>query len=258
MDQLTVSQLKEELKQLGMSPVGKKAELVQRLQEAQTSANPFMEASRSPAAAAKGSSHTPTKASAKAMEASKASSRAPPHNISLLTRPITTIALALRCARSLLQDYANSPTRAWTLVNLLALSLLVFGVSILAGPHQEHIQPLRKWLLWYGRWVFLGILSSIGLGTGAHTFLLFLGPYIAQVTTAAHVCETLEFPVTGGHAMLCPAGAYHKTAITLPMILNKVKWEAFAWGLGTAIGELPPYLIARACTSYPIRAEPYL
>jgi hypothetical protein len=30
-------------------------------------------------------------------------------------------------------------------------------------------------LLWCGWWVGLGILSSVGLGTGLHTFLLYLG-----------------------------------------------------------------------------------
>jgi len=26
-----------------------------------------------------------------------------------------------------------------------------------------------------------------------------------------------------------------------------VKWESFFWGMGTAIGELPPYFVAKAC-----------
>jgi len=30
-------------------------------------------------------------------------------------------------------------------------------------------------------WIILGILSSIGLGTGLHTFVLYLGPWIAKV-----------------------------------------------------------------------------
>lgn len=40
----------------------------------------------------------------------------------------------------------------------------------------------------------LGILSSVGLGTGLHTFLLYLGPHIAQVTLAAYECGSLNFP----------------------------------------------------------------
>jgi hypothetical protein len=35
-------------------------------------------------------------------------------------------------------------------------------------------------------WVLLGVASSIGLGTGLHTFMLYLGPYIAAVTLVAY------------------------------------------------------------------------
>lgn len=33
---------------------------------------------------------------------------------------------------------------------------------------------------------------------------------------------------------------------TMWSIAQKVKWEAFFWGFGTALGELPPYFVARA------------
>ena len=36
---------------------------------------------------------------------------------------------------------------------------------------------IEKYVLWCGWWVGLGILSSVGLGTGLHTFLLYLGTY---------------------------------------------------------------------------------
>ena len=39
------------------------------------------------------------------------------------------------------------------------------------------------WLLW---WVGLGVLSSVGLGTGLHTFLIYLGPHIAQVSDSSN------------------------------------------------------------------------
>lgn len=31
-------------------------------------------------------------------------------------------------------------------------------------------------------WLVLGIMSSVGLGTGLHTFVLYLGPHIAKTT----------------------------------------------------------------------------
>lgn len=40
-------------------------------------------------------------------------------------------------------------------------------------------------------WIGLGIASSIGLGTGLHTFVLYLGPFIAKVAMAATQCGYL-------------------------------------------------------------------
>ena len=38
----------------------------------------------------------------------------------------------------------------------------------------QTVESVEKTLLWWGYWVGLGILSSVGLGTGPHTFLLYL------------------------------------------------------------------------------------
>jgi len=37
----------------------------------------------------------------------------------------------------------------------------------------------------------LGVASSIGLGTGLHTFVLYLGPHIAKVAMVATACGHL-------------------------------------------------------------------
>lgn len=79
---------------------------------------------------------------------------------------------------------------------ILVISLaLTFAVTLkLEGPHQKLLDDSYKKLLWCLYWTGLGILSSVGLGTGLHTFLLYLGPHIAQVTLAAYECNTLNFP----------------------------------------------------------------
>jgi len=53
---------------------------------------------------------------------------------------------------------------------------------------------LKEEISWFSYWIFLGILSSVGLGTGLHTFILYLGPFIAKVTVAAQECATVQFP----------------------------------------------------------------
>lgn len=38
----------------------------------------------------------------------------------------------------------------------------------------QYVQRIEKQFLLYAYWIGLGILSSVGLGTGLHTFLLYL------------------------------------------------------------------------------------
>jgi hypothetical protein len=40
---------------------------------------------------------------------------------------------------------------------------------------------LQEWVLYTTWWISLGVLSSIGLGTGMHSGLLFLFPHMLKV-----------------------------------------------------------------------------
>ncbi|KFD55930.1 hypothetical protein M513_03054 [Trichuris suis] len=105
---------------------------------------------------------------------------------------------------------------------LLVLAFLFYFVCRLPGQHQQVITVIIHWLIdsisrkciaynlypmlvlyslekklvWCAYWLVLGVLSSIGFGTGLHTFLLYLvtGPHIAAVTLAAFECGSLMFP----------------------------------------------------------------
>lgn len=91
-------------------------------------------------------------------------------------------------------------------------------------------------------WLFLGILSSIGLGSGINTGLLFLFPFITKITLTSVYCGHTNFHIYGANEFQC-----EKTdAIpSLFMIFLKVIHSVICWGIGTAIGEVPPYYIAR-------------
>jgi hypothetical protein len=58
----------------------------------------------------------------------------------------------------------------------------------------QYWDPVRKQTVWCLYWLGLGVLSSVGLGTGLHTFILYLGPHVATVTLAAYECGSLNFP----------------------------------------------------------------
>ena len=68
--------------------------------------------------------------------------------------------------------------------------------------------------LWYmGYWIILGVASSVGLGTGLHTFMLYLGPHIASVTTVAVMCRSVDFDTRGDDAFVCPDDGWSKHAV---------------------------------------------
>lgn len=52
----------------------------------------------------------------------------------------------------------------------------------LAGREAARVENAELWITYMAWWVGLGVLSSIGLGTGMHSGLLFLFPHILQVS----------------------------------------------------------------------------
>ncbi|RMZ99924.1 vacuole membrane 1 [Brachionus plicatilis] len=133
-------------------------------------------------------------------------------------------------------------------LSFVLMSCLMTSGFYIQGSHLPVLIYLRKKFLWCMYWVGLGVASSIGLGTGLHTFLLYLGPFIAQVTLAAYECQSLDFPEPPyPEDIICPNSTDTSSSlITILSIMSKVRLESFMWGAGTAIGELPPYFMARA------------
>lgn len=113
-----------------------------------------------------------------------------------------------------------------------------------------YLQILKAWetkVIWWLYWIGLGVLSSVGLGTGLHTFVLYLGPHIAAVTMAAYECGALNFPEPPyPDQIICPTTIDPMWTAGILNIMRKVRVEAMLWGAGTALGELPPYFMARA------------
>ena len=140
--------------------------------------------------------------------------------------------------------------RAYISFSITIMILFILISYNIQGDHQKWIRELESLVIWYGYWVMLGIASSIGLGTGLHTFMLFLGPFIAQTTITAYKCSSLDFETRGWNSFVCHStNSMDDGMITLLSVANKIKLECFYWGLGTAIGELPPYFVARAAAS---------
>jgi len=132
------------------------------------------------------------------------------------------------------------------LLIFLALLGLAYASYFCLFKDDENSRKVKEQITWFSYWVFLGILSSVGLGTGLHTFLLYLGPFIAKVTVAAQECDSTNFPRPPyPDQVICPEIA-DSAGITVWDIMAKIRWESLMWGFGTALGELPPYFMARA------------
>lgn len=71
-------------------------------------------------------------------------------------------------------------------VKILLVAGIVTAFFVVDGPHVSSRQIVIDISIFVVYWVMLGVASSIGLGSGLHTFILYLGPHIAKVTMAAN------------------------------------------------------------------------
>lgn len=159
----------------------------------------------------------------------------------------------------------------------ITLTFLLYLLSFVPWPEQ-----LRAWVsenaLFAMYWIILGILSSVGVGSGFHTFILYLAPHVLRVAGTAIRLSSVNFSaqilgyfsIPASYDVEALAQAIEPTyapdawkliinadgsslangdEVSIIGIYQKVAWPCFLWGLGTAIGELPPYFVARASSA---------
>nr|TKW35423.1 hypothetical protein SEVIR_2G371300v2 [Setaria viridis] len=181
--------------------------------------------------------------------------------LTMTSQPFKTSAFfVLAIAQSLGRTCSSVLKKGSRLKVVFLLVVATWGLLLFtAGPHEKHVQEL----LWYVRfglwWIILGVASSIGLGSGLHTFVLYLGPHVALFTIKAVQCGRVDLKSAPYDTILLKrmpswldkdclefgAPIYQET-IPFSKILQKVYLEAVLWGIGTALGELPPYFLSRA------------
>eukprot|EP00744_Colponema_vietnamica_P012675 GILI01017783.1.p1 GENE.GILI01017783.1~~GILI01017783.1.p1 ORF type:complete len:589 (+),score=172.05 GILI01017783.1:71-1837(+) len=125
-------------------------------------------------------------------------------------------------------------------------------VSYLPHNYWREGEYILADVLW---WFGLGVLSSIGLGTGMHSGLLFLFPMIFQACRAADACGSSNFwtyptnifygPRERAFTCVEPFVSGAEPVSLLIRFLKVAPW-CMIWGAGTALGEIPPYLLAYA------------
>ena len=149
---------------------------------------------------------------------------------------------------------------------ILSLAIVI-ALAVVDGPHEWCVREAIAYFRFAVWWVGLGVASSIGLGSGLHTFVLYLGPHIAMFAVRASQCGRVDFKVVPydtpqwgfpaswqkkpcselGEPMFPRLATDGLESYVVPIfkVLLQVQLEAILWGMGTAIGELPPYFVSR-------------
>lgn len=174
-------------------------------------------------------------------------------SIVLHKRPVQTLKLFLSYVTKTIFEFVSKASRnAFVRATLLLIGFTVLVLYVLAPKYYEMVSYYALFTVW---WMGLGILSSIGLGTGMHSGILFLFPHCMEVCVAAQRCQSLGFDSFSNmwfsdHQMTCLVSSSSSSQeLTFAGIMLKVLVPFWLWGLGTAIGEIPPYAISFAAAS---------
>nr|GMD77363.1 vacuole membrane protein KMS1 [Ipomoea batatas] len=183
-----------------------------------------------------------------------------------MTQPFKTLKLFVMAVLEWLRQslaYLLSHALWFALFSCVAvLSGILLLTTDSANEKMEEVLEYVQFRVW---WIALGVASSIGLGSGLHTFVLYLGPHIALFTIKAVKCGRVDIksaPYDTIQLKRKPSwlgkdcsqfgpplfSSSNGTQVPLSSILPYVQLEAILWGLGTALGELPPYFISRAAS----------
>ncbi|XP_061992067.1 vacuole membrane protein KMS1 [Rosa rugosa] len=188
-------------------------------------------------------------------------------NLTLTTQPFRTLKFFILYVLQYVKSSISYLLARGGWLMLLSAVVLSLGILLVTidGSHDKHVEELFKYFQFGLWWVALGVASSIGLGSGLHTFVLYLGPHIAFFTIKAMQCGRVDLKSAPYDTIQLNSGpswldkncsefgaplfsSSHGVRVPLSSILPQVQLEAVLWGIGTAIGELPPYFISRAAS----------
>lgn len=98
----------------------------------------------------------------------------------------------------------------------------------------------NAYLLFSVYWLLMGVLATIGLGTGMYTGTFYLFPFILSIKTQGELCNNLDFSILDlecKHQEIEPYSNFQLLLKTMPPVL--------LWSFGSTLGEIPPYLMAK-------------
>eukprot|EP00803_Ostreobium_quekettii_P000441 evm.model.scf_624.9 EVM.evm.TU.scf_624.9 scf_624:68191-69477(-) len=177
-------------------------------------------------------------------------------SMTLFRRPLQTLYYLSRCAASSTAFAASCFLGHPVTLYILAPAVACYVALKQTGRGGVLISEVDAWGLYALWWIGLGVLSSIGFGSGMHSGLLFLFPHILKVALAGEACGSLDFDVRtdawySSEPFHCAEGAEWAGGpgrVGFWPVYRKVILTAMLWGAGTAIGEVPPYFVSYGAT----------
>ncbi|SCP05904.1 conserved Plasmodium protein, unknown function [Plasmodium ovale] len=182
-------------------------------------------------------------------------------SLNLYYHPVKTIKLFfLELKNIILNVYEKN--KKYNKIILVAISVILLLFKI--RHKYEYLNNLIIYVEVITWWLSLGILSSIGLGCGMHSGVLFLFPHIYFICSTSEYCNSLNFDsrvnmwrslLTSGNYFECITK--NDGNITLSGLFMKIYPYCLVWGIGTALGELPPYLTSYYASKTKLNDDDY-
>ncbi|GAB1222467.1 hypothetical protein ENUP19_0112G0011 [Entamoeba nuttalli] len=164
-------------------------------------------------------------------------------SLKLFSHPIDTLKFFCYYVLRQIKALYNYIIHSTPILIILSVLILHIILSIFAPPFLHSYLFTTNFIIKYILWWFgLGVLSSVGLGTGMHTGLLFLFPHILNVCLAASACHSMKLFII--HFKCLSVVDETQANPSFVQIFIRVFLPCFIWGVGTAFGEIPPYFLA--------------
>jgi hypothetical protein len=156
--------------------------------------------------------------------------------LSLIREPINTCYYA---KKYLMFNVNNIYYKNENLITKLKYSL---GIYFLISLFNYNLSYFNYLVFHYGTWCLLGVFSTIGLGTGVHTGLAFVIPFISNIYSISKECNSTNFEILGNNTHIC-LNNVESNNLNYDIFM-KCFPAVFFWCLCSGLGELPPYYMA--------------
>ena len=127
-------------------------------------------------------------------------------------------------------------TYSKNIYHLLYLSL----INLISSYLSDSIYLMNLYFLNAIYWIMLGVLATIGFGTGMYTGTFYLFPHLIAIKNQAEVCGNLDFNLIDFQCNSNEIVEYSNVSV-----LIKAAPPLMLWSFGTCLGELPPYYLAK-------------